>query len=96
MLGAALKIVEPYSLMEIVNLSCNMDKFALYPDAHNEVKLGQYLLKERKIDIPDDLIRYVDYALVGGGYADDHAGCFSDSGYTVRTGEALKPIYDGK
>lgn len=95
-LGAALEIQQPHSLMEIVNLSCNMDKFALYLDAHNEAELGQYLLKERKIDIPDDLIPYVDYALIGGGYADDHAGCFSDSGYTVRTGEALKPIYDGK
>lgn len=96
MLGAALKIEQPHSLMEIVNLSCNMDKFAVYPDVHNEAELGRYLLKQQKINIPDDLIPYVDYGLVGSGYANDHAGCFSDIGYIVRTGEALKPIYDGK
>lgn len=95
-LGAALKIEQPYTLMEIVNLSYNMDKFAVYPEVHNEVELGQHLLKHGKIDIPADLIPYVDYGLVGGGYAHDHAGCFSNTGYTVRTGEALKPIYDGK
>lgn len=96
MLGAALKIENPYTLMEIVNLSCNMDKFAVYPDVHNEAELGQYLLKERKIDIPDDLIPYVDYELVGGGYADDHAGYFSECGYVFRTGEALESVYDFK
>lgn len=95
-LGAALDIEKPHSLMEIVNLSCNMDKFAVYPDIHNEAELGRHLLKQKNISIPEKLTPYVDYKLVGGRYADSHAGCFSDSGYVVRTGEALESIYDGK
>ncbi|WP_270816166.1 antirestriction protein ArdA [Hungatella effluvii] len=94
MLGAALEIEEPNSLMEIVNLSCNMDKFAVYPDAHNEAELGQYLFQQRKINIPEELRPYVDYELIGGGYVNDHAGCFSECGYVFRTGEALEEVYD--
>lgn len=95
-LGAMLDIEKPYTIMEIVNLSCNMDKFAIYPDVHNEAELGQYLLQQRKINASDELPPYVDYEGIGSGYATDHAGCFSKCGYVVRTGEALESVYDFK
>ncbi|CAK7088839.1 MAG: hypothetical protein ENTB_04565 [Enterocloster aldenensis] len=85
-LGAMLDIEKHYTIMEIVNLSCNMDKFAVCLDAHKETELGQYLLRQRKINVPEELLPYVDYQLIGGGYAADHAGCFSECGYVVRTG----------
>ncbi|WP_270816157.1 hypothetical protein [Hungatella effluvii] len=93
-LGAALKIEQPHSLIEVVNLSCNMDKFAVYPDAHNEEELGQYLLQQRKINVPEELLPFLDCKLIGGGYADDHAGYFSDCGYVFRIGEVLELVYD--
>lgn len=95
-LGAMLDIEKPYTIMEIVNLSCNMDKFAVYPDVHNEAELGQYLLQQRKISVSDEVLPYVDYEGIGSGYATDHAGCFSECGYVFRTGEALESVYDFK
>lgn len=93
-LSAMLEIEKPRSLMELVNLSCNMDKFVLYPSAHNEVALGEYLLQVKNPD--DPLLPYVDREAYGRSHAADHAGAFCESGYVVRTGEALKPVYDGK
>ena len=92
--SAMLEIEQPRSLMELVNLACNMDKFALYPGAHNEAELGEYLLNAKNSD--DLLLPYVNREAYGRSYAADHAGAFCESGYVVRTGEALKPVYDGK
>ena len=95
-LGAAFDIEKPFSLMEMVNLSCNLDKFMRYPDVHDFAELGQAVLERKKIEIPEELRQCVDYERKGSGYAASHAGVFSDSGYVVRTGEALQPLYDGK
>ena len=95
-LGAALDIENPHSLMEMVNLSCNLDKFALYADVINYEELGQAVLEQEKIEIPEELRQCVDYERKGISYAANHAGTFSASGYVVRTGEALTPLYDGR
>ncbi|MDD4808376.1 MAG: antirestriction protein ArdA [Oscillospiraceae bacterium] len=95
-LGAALEIENPYTLMDIVNLSCNMDKFAVYPGVHNEAGLGRYLLQQQKINVPEELLPCADYELIGGEYASSHAGYFSEYGYVFRTGEALTSVYDFK
>lgn len=91
---AALEIEEPYTLMEIVNLSCNLDKFAVYPGAVDEKALGDYIREHRK----DVLAEYAENQaeMVGRRYAGEHCGCFLESGYVFRTGEALQPVYDGK
>ena len=44
--GAMLEIEKPYSVMEMVNLSCNMDKFVHYPEITDEALLGEYVLKK--------------------------------------------------
>lgn len=90
----ALEIEKPYTMMEIVNLSCNLDKFAVYQGATDENLLGNYILEHRK----DVLAGYTETQAetVGGRYAREHAGCFSESGYIFRTGKALETVYDGK
>lgn len=91
---AALEIEEPYTLMEIVNLSCNLDKFAVYHGATDETLLGNYIREHRK----DVLAGYTETQAkaVGGRYAREHAGCFSESGYIFRSGKALQAVYDGQ
>lgn len=93
---AALEIEKPHTLMEIVNLSCNLDKFELYPNVTDEAALGRCLMEKRKITVSEELEPYIDYEKGGHQYAADHAGLFNNYGYAVRTGEALQPIYDGQ
>lgn len=91
---AALEIEKPYTLMEIVNLSCNLDKFIVYHGAADEALLGNYILEHRK----DALEGYAETQgeMIGRRYAGEHAGCFSESGYIFRSGEAVQDVYDGE
>ncbi len=90
---AALDIEEPNNVMEIVNLSCNLDKFMLYEGATSHEELGRRVLGSE--EMPEKAALYLDYGAAGEKYADSHAGCFTQLGYVVRTGEALEPLYDG-
>lgn len=89
--GAMLEIEQPYTIMEMANLSCNLDKFAVYPKVQNETELGEYLLNTQRVD--EQLLPFVDRRKYGERYVADHMGTFCESGYVVRTGEALKPVY---
>lgn len=91
---AALEIEKPYSLIEIVNLSCNLDKFRFYESVTDYEALGKRLLEKEKVT--EGTVPYLDYKSAGKEYTRSHAGCFTEHGYVVRTGEALKPVYDGK
>lgn len=94
--GAALVITTPGSLMELINLSCNMDKFDHYPGITGEASLGKYLVNRDSDKIPERLSALIDYESVGVKYVQSHAGCFTEGGYTVRSGQALEPLYDGE
>ena len=88
---AALNIEKPISVMEIVNLSCNLDKLKLFPEVNDTTQLGEYLLGKDGQSIADS-----DPTEIGEKYFKSHAGCFSESGYVMRTGEPLQVIYNGK
>ena len=91
---AALEIEKPHSVMEIVNLSCNLDKFALYDGVSSHEELGRRVLENEEMS--EKVALYLDYGAAGEKYAGSHAGCFTQSGYVVRTGKALEPLYDGE
>lgn len=91
---AALEIEKPRSVMEIVNLSCNLDKFVFYEGVSSHEELGRRVLGNE--EMPEKVALYLDYGAAGEKYAGSHAGCFTDLGYVVRTGETLEPLYDGK
>ena len=90
---AALEIEEPRSVMEIMNLSCNLDKFVLYDGVSNHEELGKHVMGNEEMS--DKVSPYMDYGAAGEKYAGSHAGCFTQLGYVARTGEALEPLYDG-
>lgn len=91
---AALEIEKPHSVMEIVNLSYNLDKFMLYEGISNLEELGKQVLGSEEMS--EKVAFYLNYGAAGKKCADSHAGCFTDLGYVTRTGEALEPLYDGK
>lgn len=91
---AALDIEKPDNVMEIVNLSCNLDKFMLYEGATSHEELGRRVLGGEEMS--EKVALYLDYGAAGEEYAGSHAGCFTPLGYVARTGEALEPLYDGE
>lgn len=94
--GAMLEIEKPHSLLELVNLSCNMDKFDHYPELTDKALLGEYLVNRDRDKIPERLSALLDYETVGAKYAGSHAGGFTEHGYTVRSDHALEPLHDGE
>lgn len=90
---AALEIEKPHTLAEMVNLSCNLDKFVFFQGICNQEELGQYVLEMEEVS--EEIAPYVDKRAVGKRYAKEHMGCFADCGYVKRSGEALQIIYDG-
>ncbi len=92
---AALDIENPGSLAEMVNLSCNLDKFALYEGADTEAKLGEYVLKKDYKELSGTLADLLDVESIGRKYAQGHGGRFAPGGYVARTGAAIAPVYGG-
>lgn len=86
MLGAMIDMEKPHSITEIVNLSCNLDKFEFYPDIETEEQLGEILIQRDYCQIPEELSAILDDKLTGQQYVESHAGCFTESGYVGRTG----------
>lgn len=91
---AALNIEKPLSIMEIVNLSCNLDKFRLWEGVQDTKQLGQAVI-QREQELSKAFVMLLDEEQIGQAYQDSHAGSFSESGYVMRTGEALQVIYEG-
>lgn len=91
---AALNIEKPLSIMEIVNLSCNLDKFQLWEGIQDKEQLGRAVI-EREQELSKAFAMLLNEEQIGQAYQDNHAGSFSESGYVMRTGEALQIIYEG-
>ena len=69
---AALEIEKPRSVMEIVNLSCNLDKFVFYEGVSSHEELGRRVLGNE--EMPEKVVLYLDYGAAGEKYAGSHAG----------------------
>lgn len=60
---AALEIEKPHSVMEIVNLSCNLDKFVLYDGISGHEELGRHVLGSEEMS--EKVALYLDYGAAG-------------------------------
>lgn len=91
---AALDIGKPTSMAEIVNLSCNLDKFGLLEGVTSHEELGKYLLGQE--EVPEWLVPFLDYGAAGREHAKDNMGRFTVDGCVIQTVETLEQVYDGK
>lgn len=87
-----LEIEQPSSLMEVVNLSCNLGQFTFYKGITNETQLGEYLMREA----PDEEKTEEIWKSFGELYAKQQKGVFTPDGYVERAGESIQNIYFGK
>lgn len=84
------------NLDDVINLIFNLDAYDIIPGIYDYECLGVYYANNAGIvDIPHELMDYIDYGRYGRKIAmDDGGGIFGD--YYVRpTGEALTKVFDG-
>ncbi|WP_455902414.1 DNA adenine methylase [Clostridium sp.] len=86
-----LELFSPVCMQDIVNLSCNMDKFMLYQGVYNERELGEYLLNYGKITDKTE----TDLEILGHQYAENHTGIFMAMGYVLWNGQEIGQVYNG-
>lgn len=93
--GTVIEMMKPETLQDMINLSCNMDKFRYLPGVTTEAKLGEYLLKRNADMTMEEQPARFDYEGIGKDYIKKHGGMFHAFGYTSGIQEELEPIYGG-
>ena len=93
--GTVIEMMKPETLQDMINLSCNMDKFRYLPSATTEVKLGEYLLKGNADMAMEEQAARFNYEGIGKDYIKKHGGMFHAFGYTSGIQVELEPIYRG-
>lgn len=93
--GTVIEMMKPETLQDIINLSCNMDKFRYLPGTTTEAKLGEYLLKRNANMTMEEQPARFDYEGIGKDYIKKHGGMFHAFGYTSGIQEELEDIYEG-
>ena len=93
--GTVIEMMKPETLQDMINLSCNMDKFRYLPGVTTEAKLGEYLLKRNANMTMEEQPARFDYEGIGKDYIKKHGGMFHAFGYTSGIQEELEDIYEG-
>ena len=74
--GTVIEMMKPETLQDMINLSCNMDKFRYLPSATTEVKLGEYLLKGNADMAMEEQAARSNYEGIGKDYIKNTVVCF--------------------
>lgn len=92
--GAAIKLTEPKSLQELINLACNLDKFDYWPGITTEAQLGEALAAKEHDMISKGQVGCSDLELLGKSYRKACQGVFMECGF-VKTEKPMECAYDG-
>lgn len=83
--SAALRMEEPGTLGEIINLSYNLDQYELIPHGTEQSELSRMMLKKnRGIEVPAEIAGFLDHERVSSAYFLRHKGEFSPSGLVLK------------
>ena len=86
-------------LVKLINLTYNLDNCNVVFEAHNDEQLGKFYVEndfiEELINVPDKVLRYIDYEKVGRVRREDENGVFTKNGYVVQTEPEMQIVYDG-
>lgn len=83
--SAALRMEEPGTLGEIINLSYNLDQYELIPHGTEQSELSRMMLKkDRGIEVPAEIAGFLDHERVSSAYFFRHKGEFSPSGLVLK------------
>lgn len=83
--SAALRMEEPGTLGEIINLSYNLDQYERIPHGTDQSELSRMMLKKDKgIEVPAEIAGFLDHERVSSAYFLRHKGEFSPSGLVLK------------
>ncbi|MDE7318778.1 MAG: hypothetical protein K2N46_03495 [Lachnospiraceae bacterium] len=83
--SAALRMEEPGTLEEIINLSYNLDQYERIPPGTDQSELSRMMLKKDKgIEVPAEIAGFLDHERVSSAYFLRHKGEFSPSGLVLK------------
>ena len=89
-------IEKPETLKDYINLAANLESVIYFPVTSKE-ELGELLVENMFVDIPEQFIKYLDYEKVAEEHLLKHRAMLSRFGYIedTRTAEEIVEIYDG-
>ncbi len=97
--SAALRMEEPGTLGEIINLSYNLDQYELIPHGTDQSEISRMMLKRDKgVEVPAEIAGFLDHERVSSAYFLRHKGEFSPSGLVLKKeGAVPEEVYgDGR
>ena len=84
------------SIKELINLTDNLECYDIDPLIHNYDDLGRRFEEADDIQLPDDLLVYIDYDLYGCDIALKEKGQITHLGYMRNNGKPFHERYDGR
>lgn len=97
--SAALRMEEPGTLGEIINLSYNLDQYDLIPHGTDQSEISRMMLKRDKgVEVPAEIAGFLDHERVSFAYFLRYKGEFSPSGLVLKKeGAVPEEVYgDGR
>ena len=93
--SVALKLEEPGTLKEIINLSYNLDFYDLLEDISDPGRIAAELLRRgEQIEIPEVLYPMLDFECIRDSYFTDHKGDYCPSGLVLKHEDGVfKEVY---
>lgn len=83
--SAVLRMEEPETLSEVINLSYNLDQYERIPHGTDQSELSRMMLKKDKgIEVPAEIAGFLDHERVSSAYFLRHKGEFSPSGLVLK------------
>ena len=71
-------------LDDILRVAENIGSYTLLEGVSNDRELGLFLVNCGYTSFPEDVLPYLDYAVIGAEYYADHGGAYSSAGYVKR------------
>lgn len=85
------------SIVDLINLTDNLDCYDIVQDIDNDYALGEYYINEcgAYLDIPEGLSSYIAYDAYGRDARMNDCGSYINGCYVCETGAGFYPFFDG-
>lgn len=85
------------SIVDLINLTQNLDCYDIVQDIDNDYALGEYYINEcgAFLEVPDGLSNYIAYDAYGRDARMNDCGSYINGCYVCETGAGFYPFFDG-
>lgn len=86
------------SIVDLINLTQNLDCYDIVQDIDNDYALGEYYINEcgAFLEVPDGLSNYIAYGAYGRDARLNDCGIYINGCYVCETGAGFYPFFDGR